>query len=146
METDSERFGEVFNQVKDSSGRTRAALYVFMIINFALFLTVYGSDLYRRPIERLDDFVTAIVCAKNKLKDSETPIKNSNLNCEAAKQNASFQGYDLDQSKDAPLSGEGGSSASLHDVLIRKRLEALVSEEVTSKHVQIPFVGFTDGS
>jgi hypothetical protein len=86
VDANSDRFAEIFSQVKDSSGRTRAALYVFMVANFALFLTVYGTDLNRRPVERLRDFVTAIVCMKKNLNDNQVPIKDSRLDCRTAKE------------------------------------------------------------
>ena len=143
MAAASTLFDAIFDRVNDSSGRTRSALYVFMVVNFALFLTVYGADLYRRPVERLDDFIDAIVCAKNKLDDSSLPTKKSQLNCRTAKEDAAFAGYDPDELAKVQIGNEDGKSRSLLDVLSSKRMEALVSEEVATKRVQIPIVGFT---
>jgi hypothetical protein len=139
----SVRFESVFDRVKESSDRTRSALYVFMIVNFALFLTVYGADLYRRPLERLGDFVDAVVCAKKKLDDKDIPRPNGRLNCRTAKENAAFAGYDLDRNADVQLSDGGDKLQGLPDFLLRKRLEALVGEEVATNRVQVPLVGFT---
>jgi hypothetical protein len=142
-EISRERFSTVFGRVNESSGRTRSVLYIFMIANFALFLTVYGANLYRRPVERLTDFLDAVVCLKNTdLTDDQKPRAKSRLDCKTAREDADFGGYDFAALKGITLA-DSVKQEPLTDILIRKRMEALVTEDAASKRVQIPFVGFS---
>jgi hypothetical protein len=138
-----DHFDIVLSGIRESSGRTRTALYIFMVANFALFLTVYGADLYRRPIERLNDFLDAVICLRQGLPDTAKPRERTRLICRTAKENAQFAGYDFAVLDGIPLTQADGKSLSVNDALIGKRLEVLITEEVASKRVQIPFVGFT---
>lgn len=152
MDAVSDRFAAVFDRVKNGSDRTRSALYVFMIANFALFLTVYGADLYPRPVERLDDFIDAIACIKGNKANTDSPRLGSKLNCEVARFYAERRGYRPGDIDSMLFSGaiqngdqESGQNKgqSLYDLLLRKRLETLVSDEVESLRIQLPFMSLS---
>lgn len=64
------------------------------------------------------------------------------MNCGEAIKDSIFKGYNLDELSQLPVSGSGSTIISVDDV-IKKRFDALISQDVTSKTIQIPIVSFS---
>lgn len=71
-EPSPDQFKSMYDLVSENSNRSRYIIYVFMVVNFALFIAVFGADIYRRPIERLKDFRDAVICYKLKKSEADS--------------------------------------------------------------------------
>jgi hypothetical protein len=133
------QFIDSLSMIKSASDRTRTALYIFMVVNFALFFTTYGTVIYNRPKERLQDFLAAALCADPNIKDTEHVINGRKyLTCESANMFMRQAGYDPEKTKESY-----DQENSYYGAAIKKRIESLVADEVSSKRVQIPLVSFS---
>lgn len=152
-----DEFADIHAVVKTASDRTRSALYIFMVVNFAIFITLYGANLLPRTQERLEDLLAAALCVNDfppppqktspphddfDIPDGESapaklkmhhPVKSRpNLDCLTALDWAKDAGYNFYE-----------IGYVLSKSVIQKRLESLVSDEVSAKRVNIPLISFS---